>query len=115
MRSVTQLKSLGDIRTTISTHSRATPAHEGTIYLDILSMGMEQLRLKTELAWLDRRQGRIQRRLGEIRGAMKVILSKAQAEEPPASGAPAVSVRDSLPLEECGPGAGKWRRMTLDY
>jgi len=29
MRSVTQLKSLGDIRTTISTHARSTPRQRG--------------------------------------------------------------------------------------
>ena len=71
--------------------------------------------METELAWLDRRQGRIQRRLGEIGGAMKVIVSKVQAGEPPESGAAGATVGANQRLEESGPGAGKWRRMTLEY
>jgi hypothetical protein len=70
MKRATELKTLGDIRTGISTHTRSVPRHKGSTYLDILSLGMEKLRLETGLGWLARRRGRQEQRLQEVQEIM---------------------------------------------
>ncbi|MBI2936032.1 MAG: hypothetical protein HYY31_04410 [Chloroflexi bacterium] len=113
MISVTQLKSIGDIRTTISTHTRSTPRHKGSTYLDILSLGMEKQRLETELVWMDRRRGRIERRLGEIAESMEKLLNEAEQDNAATTSA---LVLDREPRANgSASNAGKWRRMTIDY
>ncbi len=89
MRSVVELKSLGDIRTTISTHSRSTPRHKATTYLEILSLGMEKQRLQAEMAVLGKRQHRIDLRLAEIREAMGKLVGRVEEDRvaPPTAGA----------------------------
>lgn len=89
MRNVTELRSLGDIRTTISTHIRSTPRHKGTAYLEMLSLRMEEQRLRSELMALGRRQKRIELRLGEIRDQMGKLLGKVEEERSQMPGVPA--------------------------
>jgi len=113
LKSVTQLKSLGDIRTTISTHARSVPRHKGSTYLEILSRGLEKQRLDSEQDWMARRQGRIDKRLQEIRELMNLLLAKVDQEineiDSPGSieGRPAAAGNGTHP-----PG---WKKLTIHY
>lgn len=113
MKSVTQLKSLGDMRTIISTHSRSVPRHKGSNYLDILSLGMEKQRLEAELEWLGKRQTRIQGRLSEIRAVMEELLSKVGDESP--CGLPAPVPDEKQAIGSNGSDSKKWKKMTIEY
>ncbi len=113
MRSVTQLKSLGDMRTIISTHTRSVPRHKGSNYLDILSLGMEKQRLEAELERLGKRQRRIQGRLSEIRAVMEELLSKVGNESP--CGLPTPVADEKPAIGGNGSDSEKWRKMIIEY
>lgn len=103
MRSITQIKSLGDMRTTISTHARSTPRQQGSTYLEVYLLDKERQRLETELAMLAKRQRRVEARLGEIRQAVERL--KAQATDGP----PGAKAKPS-PLSP-----GRWRSLAVGY
>ena len=48
MRGTTELRSLSDIRTTISQHGRAAPRQDGSTYLEIFLLDKEKQRLEIE-------------------------------------------------------------------
>ena len=115
MKSVAQLRSLGDIRTIVSTHTRSVPRSKGSNYLETLCLGMEKNRLETELAWLTKRQRRIDKRLEEIRSSMTGLASQTLQEQAPIS-SPVTSPTDGTQVPE-GDGSNphKWRQMTIGY
>lgn len=82
VNTATDLKGLRDVRTAISTRSRAASRHKGTPYLEVLSLGMEKLRLETERARLTKRQGRIETQLGEIGHLLGERLAEVQKDSP---------------------------------
>jgi hypothetical protein len=115
MKRATELKTLGDIRTIISTHTRSVPRHKGSTYLDTLSLGMEKLRLETELAVLARRRGRLEKRLQEVHETMGKGLLEMQQELPAAALPPTPpGSQNHVPPgpEENGE---RWRSMTIEY
>lgn len=91
MRSITQLKSLGDLRTTISTHARSTPRLKGSTYLEVYLLDKEKQRLEAELTYLGKRQGRIEGRMGEIRENRNKLVSGTETVET----SPSVSSEDN--------------------
>lgn len=116
MKSVTQLKSLGDIRTTLSTHARSVPRQKGSTYLEVYLLDKEKQRLEMEPAMLDKRRHRIEERLKETRLAVEKLL-QTQKQEDGASpqrvqGATAAG---SPPPTANRPTTGRWRRMTVGY
>jgi chromosome segregation ATPase len=112
MRSVTQLKSLGDIRTTISTHARSTPRQGGSTYLQVYLLDMERQRLQTELLLLTRRQRRLDARLAEIREEMERLKQEAGSS----SGlSPATPMVGKGSAENNPSGGQRWREMTVGY
>ncbi|MBI4298863.1 MAG: hypothetical protein HY666_03795 [Chloroflexi bacterium] len=118
MKSVTEMRGLGDIRTSVSSHQRSTTRHKGTTYFEILSLGIERLRLDTELAWIYKRQGRIEKRMGEIRGSLGKRLQKAQHDQdgvPPR--APGTGGDDERKIESRPPmpQMRNWKKITVDY
>lgn len=114
MRSITQIKSLGDVRTTISTHARAAPPRKGSTHLEVYLLDKERERLETELAVLAKRQRRIEGRLRESQEAMEKLVATAH-EEPPGPHAPASAARTDPTAEGGGSDPRQWRRMTVDY
>jgi len=115
MKTVSELKTLGDIRTVVSTHTRSVPRHKGSTYLDILSLGMEKLRLETELAWHARRQGRLELRLQEIQETMGNRLMEMQRELPAAVVPPTPANGQDHPFREVEANGEGWRSMTIGY
>ena len=115
MKRATEMKTLGDIRTIISTHTRSVPRHKGSTYLDILSLGMEKLRLETELAWHARRQGRLEQRLQEAQETMGKRLLEMQQELPGAALPPTTPGGQDHTPTEVKPNGGTWRSMTIEY
>lgn len=108
MRGLSQIKGVADVRTAISAHYRNTSRTKGTPYLEILSLGMERLRLESELEWLDKRNARIHRRLDEIKDQLGSRITEVEGHGPPDSGT-AGSTRKTLPA------GGRWRTMDADY
>lgn len=115
MKRVSELKTLGDIRTIISTHTRSVPRNKGSTYLDILSLGMEKLRLETELAWHARRQWRLEQRLREAQETMGKRLLEMQRELPEAAPLPTPPNGQGRRLREMEAGGGHWHSMTIEY
>ncbi|MBI2919102.1 MAG: hypothetical protein HYY01_14090 [Chloroflexi bacterium] len=114
MRSITELKSLGDIRTTISTHARSTPRHKGTTYLEILSLGMERQRLQAELAAIAKRQHRIEARVAEINTAILKLVNQVEEESSSVSSPPPSPARGT-PAPNLSSIPPKSRMMSLEY
>lgn len=114
MRSVTQLKSLGDLRTTISTHARSTPRQKGSTYLEVYLLDKEKQRLETELAMLTKRQLRIQGRLKEIREAMEWLMNNRQ-EGAPAHSPPAEASDGGRISVGFAPETQQLKKMTIEY
>jgi len=117
MKSVTQIKSLGDIKTTITTHARSVPRQEGSTYLEVFLLDKERRRMEAELAMLRKRQGRIEVRLGEIREVVDHLLCKEQQEREalPAPSANASGGEAQGPPGNNAPKGQKWGRMTVEY
>lgn len=115
MKTVTETKGLRDIRTAISSHTRSTSRHKGTPYLEILSLGMEKLRLSTELSQINDRVGRIEARLNEIGQALRERLTIVAEEVPSEHGPGAEAAVDSHP-SEAGPKAPRgFKSMKVEY
>lgn len=115
MKRATELKTLGDVRTSISTHTRSVPRHKGSTYLDILSLGMEKLRLETGLGWLARRRGRQEQRLQEVQETMGKRLLEMQQELPAAAPPPTQPGGQDHTPREAENNGGRWRSMTIEY
>ncbi len=117
MKSMTQLKSLADMRTVISTHIRSTPRHKGTAYLEVLSLGMERMRLEAELEMLSKRRKRIEGRLEEIRVSMGDLVKEVQQKQQgPSASHPGATNAENVAREKSGsPDLRRWRNMTVDY
>ena len=137
MKSVTQTKGLGDMRTTISTHARSSPPQTGSTYLQIYLLDKERMRLQTEMAMLNKRGNRIHIRLEEIAEVSSKLLSAAQreglagtAEIKEGGGEPTGGIQGqhppispSKPHASNRPGqwrqgvqsAPEWKRITVDY
>jgi hypothetical protein len=84
MRSVTDARGLGDLRTAITSRIHAKPPRKGTAHLDLYLLDMERQRLEKELARLERRRERIQGHLAEIAKAMAKLGQEATSEQEPA-------------------------------
>lgn len=108
MRSVTHLRGLGDIRTSVSTHARSASRHEGTPYLEITALGMERLRLMKEQAWMAKRQERIGRRVVELRKLMDRGLTQVQEKDLPHPSTPGAGGQPPV-------GHEPWRTLTVGY
>lgn len=115
MKSVTLLPGLADLKTTISAHVRSLPRHRGSTYLELLSLGMERLRLEAELAWLAKRQGRIGQRLQESREATTKLLGQVEQESSGVAPPPLSTPGENRETPEESSQPGKWRTVTLEY
>jgi hypothetical protein len=91
------------------------PRHKGSTYLDILSLGMEKLRLEAELAWHARRQGRLEQRLQEAQETMGKRLLEMQQELPAAAPPPTPPGGQNHIPREAEANGGHWRSMTIGY
>ena len=114
MKSVTEIKSLGDVRTGISAHARSAPRRKGSTYLEVYLLDKERQRLETELAVLARRQRRIEGRLGEIWEVMGRAAAKAR-EESAGSRPPASAAGEIRTAEPSRADASRWKTMTAEY
>ncbi|MBI4289401.1 MAG: hypothetical protein HY671_13370 [Chloroflexi bacterium] len=114
MKSVTQMKSLGDMRTIISTHARSTPHETGSTYLEVYLLDKERQRLETEMSMLNKRQGRIQGRLDEISKAVEELVAARRAAT---SEGQAKGCIDGKSQVRAGSGAGPGRlvKVNVEY
>ncbi|MFH1141567.1 MAG: hypothetical protein V1724_07930 [Chloroflexota bacterium] len=115
MKGVVDVKGLPDIRTALSTRSRSASRHRGTPYLEILSLGMQKLRLSSEIERLTERLERTDSKLEEIRDSLQKRLVMVAEESLPGSNSqprPAGIPRST----EQGPARSRpWKTVTVDY
>lgn len=115
MKGLTQMKSLADLKTPITTHTRSAPRREGTTYLEVFLLEKERQRLEMELAALATRQQRIAGRLEALREVIVERVSTAQQGAqaiflPPVSPPPA-----NPAYAEPGSFSGQWRTIPIEY
>lgn len=109
MRNVSQVKSVQDMRTTISAHVRATPPRKDSTYLDVYLLAKEKERLQTELGMLLKRQKRIEGRLEEIHEGMDKLLDKEEHDKK------SLRIRDHPSDGPTGSDDSKWRNLAVGY
>ena len=115
MKSVTEIKSLGDVRTHISTHARSAPRRKGATYLEVYLLDKERQRLETELTALSRHRSRIEPRLQEIRASLGNLVRKAQ-EEGSLKPGPAASPSEEKPRPKArGSHPQEWTTIPVEY
>lgn len=115
MKSVTEIKSLGDMRTNITTHARSAPRRKGATYLEVYLLDRERQRLETELTALARHQSRIEPRLQEVRASLENLVRKAQEEESMRPG-PAASSFEGKPTPKAPKArAQEWTTIPVEY
>ncbi|MBI2866093.1 MAG: hypothetical protein HYX99_01865 [Chloroflexi bacterium] len=107
MSGLTRMRTLGDVRTALSIHARSTPRHRSTTYLEVLSLGMENLRLQSELTALAKRRQRIEGRLLRVRETLVKRAGTVQQEV--SSGDPG-----GAPLSEVK-GHRPGKQLVIDY
>jgi len=95
MKGVTHTRRLGDLRTSISSHTRSVPPQEGATHLEVYLLDKERHRLETERVMLVKRQRRIEGRLEEIREEVDNLLSKREQEESAPSSTPVSGAGES--------------------
>lgn len=117
MKNITRPRGLPEMRTATSTHIRSAPRHRGTPYLEVLALGMERMRLETEMEMLSKRQRRIEGRLAEIRESIGRLADEVQQKpesrsgpRPQGAGAGADRAR-----EGSSPVPHKWTTMPIEY
>jgi len=114
MKSVTETKSLGDIRTAASHHIASKPPLKGSTYLDVYLLDKERQRLEKELSGLEVRGKRIRERLGEIRKDMDMLKQKAEeAEQERLSDGHPTATGGKQPAGQNS--QRPWKKMTVDY
>ncbi|MBI2881043.1 MAG: hypothetical protein HYY21_05615 [Candidatus Tectomicrobia bacterium] len=115
MKIATRAKGLGHLPTVTSKHIRATPAQRGTAYLDMYLLDTEERRLEQEMAHLEERRRRNQRRRTEIREKMTLLRGLAQQEEvglPPGGASPAAGAEKAESTPAAKP---RWRTLPAAY
>jgi len=115
MRSVTQTKSLRDMRTTISTHARSVPRQKGSTYLEVYLLDKEKQRLQTELEMLGKRQARLQERVEEIGKAAAELVKRAAGAEELATSDPQAARPMADPSKDVNGRPGRWRTVEVEY
>lgn len=114
MKNITEIKSLGDIRSATSHHITGMPSLKGTAYLDLYLLDREKQRLETELSRMELRKKRIETRLGEIRNNMEDLNKTALKEhsllnttQNPVPGRRELSARQR--------GHRQWSKLAVEY
>lgn len=115
MKSVTEIRSLADMRTNITTHSRSAPRRKGTAYLEVYLLDRERQRLETELAMLSKRRARVEPRLVGIQAEVQRLVRRTQGEETARLDQPAPSTTQLPPAEPRGVKGRGWIRMPVEY
>ena len=115
MKGIVDVKGLRDMRTGISTRSRSASRHKGTPYLEILSLGMQKLRLSSELERLTERLESTDSKLKEIRSSLQKRLVMV-GEESPAGSNPRPRPVGIPRSAEQGPAKSRpWKTVTVEY
>lgn len=114
MKSVTETRSLGDIRTATSHHISVKPPLKGTTYLDLYLLDKEKQRLEKQLFCMGQRQRRINERLLEIRKGMEKMAEAAQEEQKVNQPSATVAAGEQVaPIRQHG--GRQWKKMAMDY
>ena len=103
MKDSTELKGLGDLRTSITTHVRSNPAREGTEYLDLYLASTEKKRLARLIHTWEKQQRRTQARHVAVSKSMAKLEEKVALER---------RTDTTLPPD---PSAGESKATAPDY
>ena len=89
-----------------TTRRRSMPGRQGSTYLELYMLRLEQERLEKEAAQLEKRSQGIQKRLAEIRKQIEGLERSAQ------SGRPSNGAKEAA--KQRGP-AKKWKTFSINY
>ncbi|MFH1763042.1 MAG: hypothetical protein ABIF09_02515 [Gemmatimonadota bacterium] len=106
MRGVTDARGLRDVRSMHSTGQRSMPRRQGSTYLELYMLRVEQERLEKEAVLLAKRHQGIQKRLGEIQKQMEDLGRSADSGRPSNGGKKAA---------ERSPNRKKWKTFSMNY
>lgn len=106
MRGVTDATGLRDNRSMHTTGLRSMPRRQGSAYLELYMLRVEQGRLEKEAALLAKRSQGIQKRLDEIQKQTERLEPSAQTERPSNGGKKAA--------ERNAPDVKKWKTFSMN-
>jgi hypothetical protein len=106
MRGVTNVTGLRDIRSMRTTGQRSMPRRQGSAYLELYMLRVEQERLEKEAALLAKRSHGLQKRLGEIQKQMEALGRSADSERP-SNGGKKTGERNAP--------AKRWKSFSMNY
>ena len=115
MKDTSELKGLGDLRTSITTHLRSKPAQEGTEYLELYLASNEKKRLAKLTQTWEKQQRRAQERHTAVNQSVAKLEEKVGLEK--------TVETDPLTKPSAGDGQApapdytrrQWKKMSLDY
>lgn len=107
MRGVTDARGLRDVRSMHTTGQRSMPRRQGSAYLELYMLRVEQGRLEQEAALLAKRSQGIQKRLEEIQKQLEGLGRSADSERPSNGGKKAA--------ERNAPDGKKWKTFSMKY
>jgi hypothetical protein len=81
MKSSSKLKSVRDLRTSLSIHSRTRPRGKGPAFLELYLLNREKTRLKMDLEELQKQEVRLRKRLGEIQKLMTTLMEMTDVKD----------------------------------
>jgi len=108
-------KSLRDLNTTTTKHIHARPPQRGVAYLEMYLLGIEKQRLQQEMTNLDQRQGRIKKRLMEIREELAQLRQVAQQEADKMSDGVGAEAMANPARPSPGQAQPRWKTISLEY
>lgn len=116
MKTVTDVKGLSNLGTATTKRIRARPPQGGTGHLEMYLISKEKQRLGQELAHLDQRRERIQRRIAEI-GEQLVKLRQLALQEDAGGASDGAQLETSGVPGQPSPGLAerRWKAMPLEY
>ena len=115
MKSVTEVKGLGDLRTATSHHITAMPSLKGTAHLDLYLLDMERQRLEKELSCVEMRRRRINSLLEDIKKKMERLNESALQGHGLLNGHSTERAAGKQGAPAKRDGHGKWKRMAVEY
>ena len=115
MRDSTELKGLGDLRTSITTHVRSNPAREGTEYLDLYLATNEKKRLARLTHTWEKQKRRVQARHVAVSKSMARLEEKVALEKRTDAALPPDPSAGESQAPASDYARRQWKTMDVEY
>jgi hypothetical protein len=81
MKSSNKLKSVRDLRTSLSIHSRTRPRGKGPAFLELYLLNREKTRLEMDLEELKKQEVRLCKRLADVQKLMTTLTESSGVQD----------------------------------